>query len=129
MRSRFQLLVALTLCAVATGSQWDVLQVVGWGRMVMTYSRTMSVSQAVSKTFSGEMCDICRLVNAAGKADHATNPVPEVKAESKALLFCHATPRVIFFAPVVVSFVPTEPTAPSTLRSAPPVPPPRAELA
>ena len=47
MRRKFSLVLTLAAWLLATGSQWDLAQTFAWGRMIVTYSQTMSVAQAV----------------------------------------------------------------------------------
>lgn len=75
---RLGLIAVLTAWILATGVQWDFLQVIGWGRMIVTYTtgRDMSLFEAVRYTFSGEArCGICETVADARKAETTTNPL------------------------------------------------------
>ncbi len=119
----------LVLCFVATGAQWDLLQTFAWGRMMVTYSQAMPLTQAVAKTFDGEMCDICRLVASAQKQEQPRSSVPELKLENKLLFFFQAVPRVVVGEPEAVAWTPGSSLTPAEVRWAPPVPPPRGALA
>ncbi len=45
------------------GLHWFVLQTIAWGSMLVTYSQTASLSEAVEMTFNGENpCAICKVV-------------------------------------------------------------------
>ncbi len=56
MRRRLSLLTLLTAWLLATGSQWDMVQTLGWGRMIVRYSQTMTLAQAVRLTFTPTTC-------------------------------------------------------------------------
>jgi hypothetical protein len=117
----------LTAWLLATGSHWDLLQTFAWGRMIATYSQSMSLSQAVKLTFTPDnLCGLCQSVSSAKQQqEHATALPNEAKSFGKILLI---------FQPVAV-FVPRGPiSSPWGLthavpawrdRSPPPLPPPR----
>jgi hypothetical protein len=105
------------------------MQVFAWGRMTVEHAQSMPLTQAVAKTFDGEMCGICRMVANAKKQEQSRSNVPELKMESKILLFFQAAPKVVVEAPRSAAWRPTEVTVMTAGRSAPPVPPPRAEMA
>jgi hypothetical protein len=126
---RIQISLVLCLCFLGTGAQWDLMQVFAWGRMTVEHAQSMPLTQAVAKTFDGEMCGICRMVANAKKQEQSRSNVPELKMESKILLFFQAAPKVVVEAPRSAAWRPTEATVVTAGRSAPPVPPPRAERA
>jgi hypothetical protein len=125
MRQRLQLSALLLAWLMATGSQWDLVQVLAWGRMFASYSRSMSVESALRLTFNPDkMCSVCKMVKAA-KQQQEQSPVAPSKALGKILLV---------FAPVPTVFVAAAPTERwpagmktmlSAERGAPPIPPPR----
>ena len=116
----------LVLCFMATGAQWDLIQVFAWGRMTVEHAHSMPLSQAVAKTFDGEMCGICRMVANAKKQEQSRSNFPELKMESKILLFFQAAPKIVFEAPRAAAWLPADASVITAGRSAPPVPPPRA---
>jgi hypothetical protein len=125
MRQRLQLFALLLAWLMATGSQWDLVQVFAWGRMFASYSRTMSVESALRLTFKPDnMCAVCKLVKAA-KQQQEQSPVAPSKTLGKILLVFAPVPTV------VVASVPSEqwPVGMKMMRSAercaPPIPPPR----
>jgi hypothetical protein len=66
----------LVLCAwlLASGAHWDLAQGLGWARMVVNYSRTMPLDQAIRLTFSREnLCGVCEFV-AEGETRAADEP-------------------------------------------------------
>lgn len=108
---------------MATGAQWDFMQVVAWGRMFATYAETMSIGEAAKKTFNGEMCDVCEVVNEA-KQQEKTN-VPTSSWKAKLTLVYQSVPSVFLRTPEpeVWSLSDREPL--SAQRPVPPTPPPR----
>jgi hypothetical protein len=125
VRQRFQLLVILSAWFMATGAQWDVVQTFGWTHMVINYSRTMGVVQAIQRTFSGEMCNICRAVNEAKQhEENTTAPGGKLEAETCGV-FQPASP-FIFPASETTRWRLADSEAVGAFRAAPPTPPPRA---
>jgi hypothetical protein len=125
MRQRFQLSALLLAWLLATGGQWDLVQVFAWGRMFKNYSRIMPLASALRLTFKPDnLCDVCKLVKAA-KQQQEQSPATTGKVAEKILLVFAPVPRV------VVAAVPAEPwpvktnAMRSAERVAPPLPPPR----
>jgi hypothetical protein len=127
MRQKISVILVLAAWLLATGSQWDVAQTFAWGRMVATNSRSMSLGQAVQKTFSGEMCSLCLAVQQAKQqqdADQAKSPGG--KLPGKVLLI--GVPGTLVYlspAPLCAGLTSAVPAPLSAGRSAPPSPPPR----
>jgi hypothetical protein len=119
----------LLACLLPLGAQWDLIQVFAWGRMTMEHAQAMPLAQAVAKTFDGEMCDICRMVADAKQQEQSRSHLPELKLESKILLFFQPAPGFVVEVPRSAAWRPTEAAVMTTGRSAPPVPPPRADVA
>ena len=128
MLRRFSLVLTLAAWLLATGSQWDLVQVFGWGRMIATYSRTMPMRAAVRQTFSGEtLCGVCQAVQAAKQQQDANGAkVPGSKAPEKIFVMNPARVRVFATpAALCVGHASGDPAPVSADRSAPPGPPPR----
>ncbi len=128
---RHKLSLVLTLCAwlLATGSHWDVVQTFAWGRMIATYSQTMSLTQAVEKTFSaGATCGVCAVVATAKSQDsaHPTSPAAGKSLEKIHLVFAPAPAAPLLLSSASFSWSLSDQSVPVTCRAAPPVPPPRA---
>jgi len=127
MRRQLSLILTLAAWLLATGSHWDLVQTFGWGRMIVTYSRTMPLVRAVQKTFSGEaMCGVCELVQGAKQRQDDGAQVPGTKAPEK--IFLVSAPAALVFAapaPVGAGVVPGVPALSSAELAAPPLPPPR----
>jgi hypothetical protein len=106
-----------------------MLQAFAWGRMMANYAQNESLGQAVSDTFSGQMCSICRMVAEAHKQEQSRSPVAPLKLESKILLFFQAAPAVVIAVqPGVLLSARVAPML-SRERAMPPVPPPRVAVA
>lgn len=114
----------LTSWFLATGSQWDFVQAFGWGRMFVGYSSTMTVSAAVERTFSGEMCEVCRAVRRAKRDEGKTTSTGDL-AKAKVILYCAAIAPFAIATPDNPGWWHVERAPVSALRAAPPVPPPR----
>lgn len=122
---RLPVSLPLILCLLGTGVQWDMLQVFAWGRMIVDHSRTMSLTEAVSTTFDGEMCCFCRIVAKAKSQGQSRSSTTNDDADARLLLFCQGEPTVIVESPRVCWWRPAEPGKLPELNFAPPVPPPR----
>jgi hypothetical protein len=103
-----------------------MLQAFAWGRMMAAHAETESLTQAVSDTFSGEMCSICRLVAAAHKQEQKSrSPGTLVKLESKMVLFFQPAPAFQIARQPGQIVRASDPQMDSRGRAMPPVPPPR----
>ena len=125
MRQRLQLSALLLAWLMATGSQWDLVQVFAWSRMFVNNSQTMPLASALRRTFQPDnMCAVCKLVKAA-KQQQEQSPVAPSKALGKILLVFAPVPTVIIASvpsgqwPVGIKIMR------SAERNAPPIPPPR----
>jgi hypothetical protein len=125
MRQRLQLSALLLAWLMATGSQWDVVQVFAWGRMFASYSRIMPLESALRLTFKPDnMCSVCKLVKAA-KQQQEQSPAAPLKARGKILLVFAPVPTVVIAAISTEQWSVGMKTMRSAERSAPPIPPPR----
>lgn len=96
MRSRCSTIIALLAWLFATGSQWDLVQTFAWGRMIATYAQTMSVTQAMQRTFTADnLCGICKTVSRAKQEPTSTHTAPTNPADGKILLALTSPPAVI----------------------------------
>lgn len=129
MRRRLSLVFTLVAWLLATGSHWDLVQTFGWGRMIATYSRSMSFKEAVRLTFTPDnLCGVCSAV-AAAKQKQDAHGAPLDRLATKVLLVYTPAPAPIVAAPGVSRWWPDEASMPASERSAPPVPPPRVAAA
>jgi hypothetical protein len=113
---------------MATGSQWDLTQLVAWGRMFTGYAQELTLSAAAEKTFSGEMCHLCKVVQNGKREQSAAGDKTAAKAFGKILDLAPLTRKVEVRAPEMKP----EKTLAAALplsgrdRATPPSPPPRA---
>jgi len=124
LRHRLQAGAILFIWLLATGVHWDVTQVFAWGRMFSRYAETMTVPQAAKKTFSGEMCSLCKAVNSAKKQEQKS-PLPPDLLKGKLVMVCPAVPMFFLSRQHDPSWAEREPHWVSIDRDAPPPPPPR----
>lgn len=126
MLKRLCLPVVLFAWLMATGAQWDAVQTYGWGRMFANYSRTMPWSKAIERTFSGEMCGVCRTVAAAKQQERENAPVvPGNESGTKVLLVYQPAASFVFSLSEPSAWPPSDQQLMGMPRAAPPVPPPR----
>jgi hypothetical protein len=116
-----QLLVATTLIFVI-GLHWVILQSVAWTGMIIVYSQTAPLLDAVEKTFDGKHpCKICKVVDEGKKAEKKQS---SRKLASKLDFFCN--PELLAVAPPAPFSLPIAELKHSVTRTdAPPGPPPR----
>ena len=130
MRRKLSLITMLFAWLLATGSHWDLVQTFAWGRMIATYSQSMSLTEAVRLTFTPDnLCGICESVSAAKQQQEHDNALPsEAKSFGKILLVYQPVPVV--FAPVLSAVNGhCDETRPAYReRAQPPVPPPRVRV-
>ena len=131
VRHRIRIILVLFAWFLATGAQWDLGQLFAWGRMFTSYSQDMNVGTALEKTFSGEQCTICRVVQKAKQQqDHGGAKLPETKLAGKLIDLCPllAATRVAIPRTLPHAFARCEFTLAGKGRAAPPTPPPRGEV-
>lgn len=126
MRRKIQLICLLGAWLLATGSQWDLVQVFAWGRMFAGYAREMPLAAALGQTFKPDnMCNLCRAVKEA-KQEQDQSPAATYKdGLGKILLVFEPEPRVVVARPSFSSWSPGDRVLTGATRAAPPVPPPR----
>jgi hypothetical protein len=121
---RLKVVAILFAWFLTTGSQWDFVQTLGWGRMIVRYSETMSVAQAIKRTLGGEMCGVCAAVSHAKQQGQTSNVAAE-NAPAKAVMVCPLAPQFVLIAPERGSWPPGAFVMRSEARRAPLRPPPR----
>ena len=113
---------------MATGSQWDLMQVVAWSKMFVENAEELTLTAAAKKTFSGEMCSICQVVQSGRKQQESSgDKIPQTKISGKMLDLCPMAAAACVYAPQ------REQTGTMAAvfdvdgrgRMSPPVPPPR----
>lgn len=126
VRRRFAIVSLLTAWLLATGSQWDAVQVFAWARMFTGYVSTMSVGQALEETFDADKpCALCCAVSQAKQQEKKELP-NEVRLREKIVLVFQPVPILLAAAQDIKIWEAPVREPLSTDRSAPPVPPPRA---
>ena len=84
------------------GAVWNVVQVVGWARMLHDYSQVMPVAQALQITFDGSApCELCRISQQAQDADRDQLPRDAALGGGmeKLLLLSESVPAIVVTAP------------------------------
>ncbi|MBL9210660.1 MAG: hypothetical protein JNL92_09325 [Opitutaceae bacterium] len=128
MRQRLQLGLVFFAWLMATGSQWDLVQVVAWGRMFTGYSSEMSLAAAAKKTFSGELCSLCQVAQDGRKQQESGgDTAPPTKSAGKMLDLCPLTTSTPVLSPVsgAVGSLAAYVGSDGRGRASPPSPPPR----
>ena len=75
MRRRLSIFALCLAWLCANGALWNVVQVVGWAKMLHDYSAVMPAAQAMKITFDGSApCDLCHLSQSA--EDSARQQLP-----------------------------------------------------
>jgi len=125
MRAKCTHLLLLTAWLLATGSQWDVVQVFAWSRMFAHNARVLPVRDALELTFSpSDKCSVCRLVEAA-REDRPGDNAASAKFLKEPIVFLAGT-TIIVAAPTSSPWIETATRPLAHARTAPPTPPPRA---
>jgi hypothetical protein len=116
--------LAIASVLLASGGHWLLLQSVAWSGMLISYSTTTSISEAISRTFDGNHpCKLCKVVQAGreNETDRPTLPSPRMPD-----LFCELRRLT---APACQAKLPRVTSALHRLNSLdhrPPTPPPKA---
>jgi hypothetical protein len=126
VRRNFAIISLLTAWLLATGSQWDVVQVFAWGRMFAGYVSSMSVGQALEETFDADKpCALCCAVRQAKQQEKKDLP-NEVRLRDKVVLVFQPVPVLLAAAQDKNTWQIHDREPLSAGRASPPVPPPRA---
>jgi hypothetical protein len=96
--SLFALLLAW-LCA--NGAVWNVVQLVGWAKMLHDYSQVMPTAKAIQVTFDGSKpCELCQLSQSAQDAAREQQPRDaDLGGSDKTLLAFHVTAPLVLHMP------------------------------
>lgn len=91
-----RILIVLSLCA-NIGLHWATLQSLAWASMIVRYSQSAPLTEALAKTFDGKHpCNLCKAItkskNAEKKSDMRT-PIPKID------LICKMASRLFFPPP------------------------------
>ena len=117
----FKTFLGLSL-TVLLGAHWLLLQSVAWVGMIITYSQTSTLSEAISMTFDGE--HPCRMCIAVKEGKKAESKQLQLKPELKFDFLCMEAAS--FLPPLLPVTLLTPGSMLACPRSeAPPGPPPR----
>lgn len=128
MRRRFTIFALCFAWFCANGAAWNLVQLVGWTKMLHDNAQVMSLAQAVQTTFDGSKpCNFCLISQAAQKAARDQEPVTAAlgDANGKIVLIAEFAPAFEMAAPVTDWPGLVHETG-SLRTDAVPVPPPRA---
>jgi hypothetical protein len=126
MRRRLAIFSLLTAWLLATGSQWDFVQVFAWGRMFAGYVQTMSVGEALAETFDADKpCSLCCAVREAKQQENKQLP-PEFRLREKLILIFQPTAEFVATVSNETRWPNIECLLTGRGRAEPAVPPPRA---
>ncbi|MBM3839105.1 MAG: hypothetical protein FJ398_14280 [Verrucomicrobia bacterium] len=93
VRRLLQFAVVASLVFVV-GVHWILLQSVAWTGMIIVYSQTASLREAIIKTFDGQHpCQLCKAVQEGRAAEQKQRP--QRKLSAKVDFFCNHDPVVI----------------------------------
>jgi hypothetical protein len=125
VRRKLSIACLLLAWLCANGAVWNVVQVVGWAKMIRDYAQVMPVAQAVQVTFDGSApCDLCTIAQT-GQDAARDNPAPAaLGGGEKILLIAECVPAPVLVAPDF-SWPGVANDAGLTRTESVPVPPPR----
>ena len=114
--------IVLMMLTISVGFHWTLLQSIAWVGMLVNYSQSSPIKEALRKTFDGQHpCQICHIVASGKKSERkGQTQTPAKKME----LFLVATPRFVF-TPEKVALVGWQPRLNASRLDSPPKPPPR----
>jgi hypothetical protein len=114
----------ITICALccAIGLHWVALQSIAWTAMIVDYSKSASLCQAIKQTFDGaHPCSLCRIVHGGKTAEKKSDPqflTPKID------MICTKRAITLIQACACVDYVAGDFSVFNICES-PPVPPPR----
>jgi hypothetical protein len=117
-------LIFAWLCA--NGAIWDAAQLFAWAKMFAGYAQTLTVTQAIVRTFdSSKPCEMCVSIVKAKEIEQKQAPRTTERSTEKIILACELPARAVF--PVPSHEWPEAPSLVAVSRTDQvPVPPPRA---
>jgi len=126
VRRKFSIACLLLAWLCANGAVWNVVQVVGWAKMVRDFTQVMPAGQALQLTFSGDApCKLCHLAQAGQEATRDSAPPAALGGgDEKILLIAECAPAPVLVAPDF-SWPGAVDAAGLTRTESVPVPPPR----
>ena len=119
---RFGKFVVIAALVATTGAHWILLQSVAWTTMLADNLHSVSLQEALVKTFDGRHpCCLCKAI-AAGKRSEKKK---EFTSQMQKLEFPPAKENFALIAPLRFQLVPQANTFAESLTQRPPTPPPR----
>jgi hypothetical protein len=116
-------IVAALACSI--GLHWGFLQSVAWMGMVVNYSKTGTVGEALVKTFDGKHpCALCKAISTTKKSEKKS----EFPATGKEFEFSYSCTLFVFNAPTDFWMAGAFEQDAEQLNHSPPTPPPRSLL-
>ena len=114
--------ILIGLLALTVGGQWFILQSAAWAGMIVSYSKSATLTEAIGKTFDGQHpCPLCKFV--ARSQGHEKKQ--EMQQPPKADFFLNAVFVVRFGLRPFAGHPPAQVLVLARCE-APPLPPPRA---
>ena len=113
------------MLALALGLHWSLLQTVAWVGMAVQFSKSDTLTTAISKTFDGQHpCSLCKVVKSGRQESDSPKQTAPGKVEIKNLsLWQHDLSPAQSTTLVTMRYPDTEVLA-ITRADAPPTPPP-----
>jgi hypothetical protein len=122
VRTRLTRLLVVIAPTLSLGAHWLALQSVAWVGMVVTYSQTAPLHEALSKTFDGRHpCSLCKLVSE-GKAKEQKCDALKIATQLDMAVAVH---ELFLKAPAALPLVIALTESAPIWRDSPPTPPPR----
>jgi hypothetical protein len=116
-----KLLLALAL-ASSIGLHWAFFQTLAWAQMVISYSHTASLTEALEKTFDGKHpCKLCKKIDESKRSEKKSDS----EIDLKKFEFSFVASEFIFSAPAFLDEPRPQNDFATALTRTPPVPPPR----
>jgi hypothetical protein len=124
MRAFQKWTVVLTLM-ISIATPWSLLQTAAWCGMLMRYSQSASLSQAIEMTFDGEHpCQLCKWIRQGQQEEREKQNPVNTSPESKFQLALPPTVNLALYPPSRAS-VCQFPESSGRRPMRPPTPPPR----
>lgn len=123
MRRSLQIFTILGSWLLATGMQWDALQIIAWGRMLAENSQEMTFAEAVDETFFGEACALCRTADEGRRQEQQSSDL--ASARERMLLLPFRAEQALVVPVGECGWSNKDNACVQQLRQKPPTPPPR----
>lgn len=115
----------LILLVVTVGGQWALLQSIAWTGMLIDYSRNVSMSDAICKTFDGKHpCCLCKAIATGRKSEQKKHS----SLNSQKLEFPPSVADWVLNPPRQFPLVACADLVAKAVLLKPPTPPPRSSI-